>query len=62
MRDLAFSPFIREAQMAHYVDGFVVPVPLDKVEAYRAMAKAAGKIWLEPRRAAVRGDRPSPTM
>jgi uncharacterized protein YbaA (DUF1428 family) len=33
--------------MAHYVDGFVVPVPLDKVEAYRAMADAAGKIWLE---------------
>ncbi|EKS66439.1 hypothetical protein BURK_031364 [Burkholderia sp. SJ98] len=33
--------------MAHYVDGFVVPVPIDKVDAYRRMAEAAGKIWLE---------------
>ncbi|SAK58884.1 hypothetical protein AWB80_02466 [Caballeronia pedi] len=33
--------------MAHYVDGFVVPVPADKIDAYRAMAEAAGKIWLE---------------
>ncbi|MDR5838865.1 DUF1428 domain-containing protein [Caballeronia sp. LZ034LL] len=33
--------------MAHYVDGFVVPVPADKIEAYRAMAEAAGKIWME---------------
>ncbi|BCQ25614.1 DUF1428 family protein [Caballeronia sp. NK8] len=33
--------------MAHYVDGFVVPVPIDKIDAYRAMAEAAGKIWLE---------------
>lgn len=33
--------------MTHYVDGFVVPVPLDKIDAYRAMAEAAGKIWLE---------------
>jgi uncharacterized protein YbaA (DUF1428 family) len=29
------------------VDGFVVPVPIDKIDAYRAMAEAAGKIWLE---------------
>jgi uncharacterized protein YbaA (DUF1428 family) len=33
--------------MAHYVDGFVVPVPIDKIDAYRAMAEEAGKIWLE---------------
>ncbi|MDR5783682.1 DUF1428 domain-containing protein [Caballeronia sp. LZ065] len=33
--------------MAQYVDGFVVPVPADKIEAYRAMAEAAGKIWKE---------------
>ncbi|KXV04254.1 RNA signal recognition particle [Caballeronia megalochromosomata] len=33
--------------MAHYVDGFVVPVPIDKIDAYRTMAEAAGKIWLE---------------
>ncbi|KND56786.1 RNA signal recognition particle 5S RNA [Candidatus Burkholderia verschuerenii] len=33
--------------MAHYVDGFVVPVPLDKIDAYRTLAEAAGKVWLE---------------
>ena len=33
--------------MAHYVDGFVVPVPKGKVEAYREMAETAGKIWKE---------------
>lgn len=30
-----------------YVDGFVVPVPLDKLDAYRRMARKAGKIWRE---------------
>ena len=30
-----------------YVDGFVVPVPKKKVQAYRAMARKAGKIWRE---------------
>ena len=30
-----------------YVDGFVVPVPRRKVDAYRAMARKAGKVWLE---------------
>ncbi len=30
-----------------YVDGFVIPVPVDKVQAYRRMAQAAGKIWIE---------------
>jgi uncharacterized protein YbaA (DUF1428 family) len=33
--------------MARYVDGFVVPVPADNVEAYRRMARRAGKIWRE---------------
>src|SRR5512144_2629401 len=33
--------------MARYVDGFVVPVPKKKVEAYRQMARKAGKIWRE---------------
>lgn len=33
--------------MPRYVDGFVVPVPLDKVDAYRRMARKAGKIWIE---------------
>jgi uncharacterized protein YbaA (DUF1428 family) len=30
-----------------YVDGFVVPVPKKKVEAYRRLARKAGKIWRE---------------
>ena len=33
--------------MAHYVDGFVVPVPKKSLEAYRRMAQKAGKIWRE---------------
>jgi len=33
--------------MAVYVDGFVVPVPKRKLEAYRRMAKKAGKVWRE---------------
>ena len=28
-----------------YVDGFVVPVPKRKLQAYRRMAQKAGKIW-----------------
>jgi uncharacterized protein YbaA (DUF1428 family) len=30
-----------------YVDGFVLPVPKKNVQAYRSMAKKAGKIWME---------------
>ena len=30
-----------------YVDGFVVPVPKKKMQAYLAMARKAGKVWLE---------------
>ena len=30
-----------------YVDGFVVPVPLKKLAAYRRMAQKAGKVWRE---------------
>ena len=30
-----------------YVDGFVLPVPRRKLEAYRRMARKAGKIWRE---------------
>ena len=30
-----------------YVDGFVVPVPRHKLDAYRDMASKAGKIWRE---------------
>ena len=31
--------------MAHYVDGFVLPVPKKKLDAYRRMARLAGKVW-----------------
>ncbi len=30
-----------------YVDGFVLPVPKKNLQAYRRMAKKAGKIWKE---------------
>jgi uncharacterized protein YbaA (DUF1428 family) len=30
-----------------YVDGFVVPVPKEKIEDYKAMARKAGEIWKE---------------
>ena len=30
-----------------YMDGFVVPVPKRKLEAYRSMARKAGKLWRE---------------
>ena len=33
--------------MAHYVDGFVVPVPKRKIAAYLRMARKAGKVWRE---------------
>jgi uncharacterized protein YbaA (DUF1428 family) len=33
--------------MAQYVDGFVVPVPKQHLDAYRRMARRAGKIWRE---------------
>jgi uncharacterized protein YbaA (DUF1428 family) len=33
--------------MPRYVDGFVVPVPKKNVEAYRKMARKAGRLWCE---------------
>ncbi len=33
--------------MAMYVDGFLLPVPRDNVDAYRRMARKAGKVWME---------------
>ena len=33
--------------MARYVDGFVLPVPRRNAEAYRRIARKAGKIWRE---------------
>jgi uncharacterized protein YbaA (DUF1428 family) len=33
--------------MARYVDGFVLPVPKDKLGEYRKLSRKAGKIWME---------------
>ena len=33
--------------MANYIDGFVVPVPKSKLQAYRSMSRKAGKVWRE---------------
>ena len=33
--------------MARYVDGFVVPVPKRKLDAYKKLARRAGKVWKE---------------
>ena len=30
-----------------YVDGFLLIVPTDKIEAYKKLAKIAGKVWKE---------------
>jgi uncharacterized protein YbaA (DUF1428 family) len=37
----------REEAAMPYVDGFVVPVPKNKVEAYRAIAQKGAEIWKE---------------
>lgn len=47
-----FGQFLQETTnhqggVMPYVDGFVVPVPKKKVDAYRRMARKAGKIWRE---------------
>jgi uncharacterized protein YbaA (DUF1428 family) len=33
--------------MPRYVDGFVLPVPKAKLEAYRRIAQQAGEVWRE---------------
>lgn len=33
--------------MARYVDGFVVPVPKNKLGEYKKLARDASKVWLE---------------
>ena len=30
-----------------YVDGFVLPVPKNQLDAYRKLARKAGKVWME---------------
>ena len=38
---------LQTAGAGHYVDGFVVPVPKENVEAYRRVAQNAGRVWRE---------------
>ncbi len=33
--------------MKHYIDGFVLCVPKNKVATYRKMAEVAGKVWMD---------------
>ena len=33
--------------MAQYVDGFVIPLPKRNIDAYRRIARKAGKVWRE---------------
>jgi uncharacterized protein YbaA (DUF1428 family) len=33
--------------MSRYVDGFVIPIPKNKIDEYRKVAEFAGKIWKE---------------
>ncbi|HEX2854725.1 MAG TPA: DUF1428 domain-containing protein [Opitutaceae bacterium] len=33
--------------MAHYVDGFVLPLPKRSISVYRKMAKSAAKVWMD---------------
>jgi uncharacterized protein YbaA (DUF1428 family) len=33
--------------MGRYIDGFVIPVPKDRIEDYRRMAEKAAPIWKE---------------
>lgn len=33
--------------MSKYVDGFVVPVPKDKIDTYKSISEKASKIWKE---------------
>ena len=33
--------------MAHYVDGFVLPIPKRNFAAYRRMARVGAKVWIE---------------
>lgn len=33
--------------MAHYIDGFVLPIPLDRLKDYKRVAEAVAEIWKE---------------
>lgn len=33
--------------MAHYIDGFVLPIPRDRLDAYKRLVEAVADIWKE---------------
>jgi uncharacterized protein YbaA (DUF1428 family) len=33
--------------MAHYIDGFVLPLPSDRLDEYRRVAELVATIWME---------------
>jgi uncharacterized protein YbaA (DUF1428 family) len=33
--------------MSHYIDGFVIPLPKDKIDLYREIAGKACRVWME---------------
>ena len=33
--------------MAQYIDGFVLPIPRDRLDAYKGVVEAVAKIWKE---------------
>jgi hypothetical protein len=35
----------RQTTMAHYVDGFVIPLPKNKIDDYRRIAEKSGEVW-----------------
>src|SRR4030095_3187242 len=45
-RSARSAPKKSEVHMA-YVDGFILPVPVKNLRAYRRMAQLAGKVWRE---------------
>jgi uncharacterized protein YbaA (DUF1428 family) len=35
----------KQTTMAHYVDGFVIPLPKNKIDEYRRIAQKSGEVW-----------------
>ena len=33
--------------MANYIDGFVLPIPRDRLDSYKAVVEAVAKVWKE---------------
>src|ERR1700740_3786440 len=37
----------KHAPMTHYIDGFVIPLPKNKIDDYRSIVQKAGEVWLD---------------